>query len=93
MTISYLPTSKVRDQLRLWAEHWDRPELAALADRMHRQTRRKQAPVSSVRMTPELRDKIRHYVKQNPDTVLSEVAKTFGVNSGRISETINYKRG
>ena len=60
---------------------------------MHREKyKRVRSPVSSKKITPELRDEIKYYVRSRPKDSSSQVAQRFGVNPGRVSEILagNY---
>ena len=48
---------------------------------MHREKyKRVRSPVSSKKITPELRDEIKYYVRSRPKDSSSQVAQRFGVN-------------
>jgi len=56
---------------------------------MHREKyKRVRSPVSSKKITPELRDEIKYYVRSRPKDSSSQVAQRFGVNPGRVSEIL-----
>lgn len=44
------------------------------------------APAKAVRMTAEIRDKIKEFTANNPNVGVREMSRVFGVNAGRISE-------
>jgi dTDP-glucose pyrophosphorylase len=45
-------------------------------------------PNSSQHMTPELRAAIRDYFEADPEVTQQEIANTFNVNIGRVSEVL-----
>jgi len=56
---------------------------------MHREKyKRVRSPVASKKITPELRDEIKYYVRSRPKDSSSQVAQRFGVNPGRVSEIL-----
>lgn len=48
--------------------------------------------VRSAKATPELYEEIREYARKHRNASLQQIADYFGVNSGRVSEAINYQR-
>jgi hypothetical protein len=48
--------------------------------------------VRSVKATPELYEEIRAYARAHPTASLQQIADHFGINSGRVSEAINYRK-
>lgn len=42
----------------------------------------------SVKCTPEMRERIREYANTNRDLTFVEIAAVFGVNPGRVSESV-----
>ena len=46
------------------------------------------APVTSRRMTPEIKETILKMYRNNPKMSCQKIANTMGINSGRVSETI-----
>jgi hypothetical protein len=46
----------------------------------------------SVRMTPELKARLRQFHSQHPDMPQHKLGALFGVNQGRVSETLTGKR-
>lgn len=60
-------------------------------EELHRRPAVKTA-VKSKTMTPTMARKIRAYVKAHPGLSRAEVARRFGVNSGRVTEAVRGKR-
>ena len=46
------------------------------------------APVTSRKMTPEIKETILKMYRNNPKMSCQKIANTMGINSGRVSETI-----
>lgn len=67
------------------------PELDRLADELGRR-RSKSGPVTSQKITDELREQILQYAHSHPWQSQMYIATTFGVNSGRVSEILYGKR-
>ena len=59
---------------------------------MTRQKYVRQAPVKSRNVTPDVSRRIREMALKNPNLHLSEIASSFGVNQGRVSEVLAGKR-
>ncbi len=79
---------EVADRLRVLAEGENLPELATLADHLRRRRPVRRADPVSAKMTPELRDGIRAYAKDNPTLTYAAIAGVFRVNIGRVSEAL-----
>lgn len=63
-------------------------EVETLAAQLTRRSPNKRAPIKSERMTPELAQEIREYVRANADKTQAEVGRVFNVNPGRVSEAV-----
>ncbi|WP_238278078.1 MULTISPECIES: hypothetical protein [Methylobacterium] len=81
-------TPEIAEELRELAATHGLPRLAELADELRRRPPTRRAPVSSERMTPELRAQIRKFAASFPDLVQSKIAEHFNVSQGRVSETL-----
>lgn len=46
------------------------------------------APATSAPITPELSDKLRRYVYENPELPFQKIGERFNVCSGRVSEAL-----
>lgn len=68
------------------------PRLAELAQEMSRRPPRQRAPATSTPMTPELADEIRAMRKANPKMSQMDIARSFNVNPGRVSEALRGKK-
>lgn len=82
---------EVRARLRELAEEHDIDELNELADAMYRRSPVKRAPNRSPKLTPELAQEIREYAADHPDAHNQDIAENFGVNIGRVSESLNFE--
>lgn len=83
---------QVRERLYELAVELGCAELSELADELKRRAAEVSERKVSARMTPELTDAIRDYYYDNPKLTQLEIAAIFGVNQGRVSETIKGKR-
>lgn len=63
-------------------------ELEQLADELRRRPPVRRAPVTSKKMTDELRAEIHQYATDNPKESYASIGRRFGVNGGRVSETM-----
>lgn len=79
---------EISDRLRELAVLHEIPELASLADHLRRRPPVKRAPISSEKMTPTLRAKIRAYARDNPTETNARIGELFKVNHGRVSEAL-----
>ncbi|KQS75066.1 hypothetical protein ASG32_08185 [Methylobacterium sp. Leaf361] len=61
-------------------------ELEQLADELRRRPPVRRAPVTSKKVTPELRIEIHRYATDNPKESYAAIGRRFGVNGGRVSE-------
>jgi hypothetical protein len=50
-------------------------------------------PVSSVKLTPSVKQRIHDIKRENPKLSEQEIAVLVNVNAGRVSETLTGKRG
>lgn len=82
---------EVRARLRELAEEHGIEELNELADAMYRRSPAKRAPNRSPKLTPELAEEIREYAADHPDAHNQDIAEHFGVNIGRVSESLNFE--
>lgn len=83
---------EIRERLIEIAREHDIDELLELADEIPRRNGSKRGPVRSRKMTPELAEEIRIFVRENPNMRQFDVAKVFNVNQGRVSEALIGKR-
>lgn len=67
-------------------------ELGHIADELERRPSRKKAPRSSVPMTPDLAERIRNFASHHPEWTENDIGIHFGVNQGRVSESLRGKR-
>jgi len=82
-----------RDQLREWAEEWDKPDLKTLADAMYRKAgANPKTEPTSVAMTNEIAHKIRKHKRLNPSCSNQDLAEIYKVNAGRVSEALNNSK-
>lgn len=82
----------IAKRLRELADSIPYPELNDLADQIGRRAIGARAPVTSVKMTDEIREEIHRIHKENPKLSQQEIARRVGVNPGRVSETLRGKR-
>jgi hypothetical protein len=62
-------------------------EVEALAEETKRRPATRRAPVKQMPIPPEVRRKVRLFVKANPTMHYAEIAPMFGLkNAGRVSE-------
>jgi hypothetical protein len=80
----------VRNRLRELAVELGCDELEELADQLYRRPAAKRAPNRSPKLTPEMAEEIRQYAADNPTAHNQDIAEHFGVNIGRVSESLNY---
>lgn len=94
---------EVRDRMRAIADELRDPlgdadvdmiaaELEQLADALRRRRSRPHAPTVSRNMTPELAQEIRDYAATHPTETELAIGVRFGVNQGRVSESLRGKR-
>jgi hypothetical protein len=79
---------QVIDRLRVLSTQHGIPELAKLAEQLRRRPPKSIAPDHSRPMTDELRGEIRVYAEAHPDASQLTIGNHFGVNPGRVSETL-----
>ncbi|QEE37961.1 MULTISPECIES: hypothetical protein [unclassified Methylobacterium] len=79
---------EIAARLRAKSQEDGDSELASLADELRRRAPVRRAPITSRRMTPQLRGDIRRYASDNPTIPYAEIGRHFGVNGGRVSETL-----
>lgn len=82
----------IQSELRTLSTRHGMPRLAELADLMKRRSPRVVAPQSSVKMPPEIKKGIKAYRATNPNATQLEIGNHFGVNPGRVSETLRGKK-
>ena len=83
---------EVASRLRELATELHCNELNDLADETARRAPRQRAPVTSVPMNDTLRKKIKATKAAEPHLSQVEIGRRFGVNPGRVSETLRGKR-
>ena len=79
---------EIRIRLRVIANETGIDELNDLADEMYRRPAFRRADRRSPALTPDLASRIRDYAMQHPKDHLQDIAEVFGVNPGRVSESI-----
>jgi hypothetical protein len=87
---------QARDELNELADQLEGNGLQAEADRLrqiieHRLRREpviRRAPRKSVPFTPELAKAVRKFAQLKPQRTQMEIAQTFGINPGRVSEAL-----
>lgn len=79
---------EIRSRLLILAEKYDSLELRFLALELTRRRNTIPAEPRCNPMTAELREKIIQYATENPDLSQLEIGNHFGVNPGRVSETL-----
>lgn len=84
---------QIRERLHELAGELGVPELAMLAEETKRRPVVRRARARSARMSDEVAQAIRAYVRARPGVSHMDVAKVFDVNTGRVSEAIRGKRG
>lgn len=82
----------VRARLRELAEEHGIPELNDLADQTIRRSPQRRATTRSPTVDAEMAQEIRDYAAANPDAHLQDIAEHFGVNHGRVTESLNHER-
>lgn len=82
----------VRARLRELAQEHGIPELEDLADQTIRRSPNRRATVRSQTVTAEIAQEIREYAAANPEAHLQDIAEHFGVNHGRVTESLNNER-
>jgi hypothetical protein len=82
---------EIAEELHRLAEDFSIPRLHFLADEIGRR-KGKRSPPTSTPMTPALRRQIILAARLNPEMSQLEIAKSFGVNQGRVSEALKGKR-
>lgn len=79
---------QVADRLRALSAQHGIPELSKLAEQLRRRPPKSIAPDHSRPMTDELREEIRAYAEAHPEASQLTIGNRFGVNPGRVSETL-----
>lgn len=74
--------------LRSKAEEHRDPELTTLANELSRRKTKQRGRSTARSMCDELRTQIWKTHLTNPDLSQQDIAKVFGVNQGRVSETL-----
>jgi hypothetical protein len=87
-----LTIPQIRERLHELAVIHGIPELSELATATYRRSYTR-APVSRKGLDSDLKDRILDFVSKNSDMAMQDVANTFGVNPGRVSEALHGKRG
>jgi hypothetical protein len=70
-------------------------EIYARIDALMQETYRRsytRAPVTSRRITADVRASVRHMAANNPDASHQEIAEAHNINIGRVSEILHGKR-
>ena len=67
-------------------------KLDVIEARLRRRSPVRRAKVTSKRMTPALRDRIRAMAEAHPEMTMHEIAKALDVNQGRVSEVLAGRR-
>lgn len=67
-------------------------ELEKLTIELIRRPVVRKARPTSQSFTPELAQRIRDYAAEHPGVSQNDIAQSFGVNSGRVSEALRGKR-
>jgi hypothetical protein len=83
---------EVRERLRELAERHDLPELDTLAGELVRRRNARPVPVRSAPVTEKTRAAVRAYSDLHPELPMTEVARIFELNQGRVSEIRHGKR-
>lgn len=83
---------EVAARLRELSAELNCAELNNLAAEIGRRQLAPRAPVTSVKISDEIRERIRNIHKENPKLSQAEIAMQVGVNPGRVSETLRGKR-
>jgi hypothetical protein len=86
---NYIRIPIARDRLRELADLHEMPELRDIADAMYRRSATRRAQTRSPKLTPKLAEKIRQYAAANPDLHQQDIANHFGVNVGRVSDSLH----
>jgi hypothetical protein len=79
---------EIRDRLKAIAEETGLEELDDLANEMYRRSPVRKAARRSPTLTRDLAVKIKDYACQHPQDHLQDIAEVFGVNPGRVSESL-----
>lgn len=66
--------------------------IAVLAEETKRRTYDR-APVTSCRITEDVKRSVRIYANQHPEASHQEIAEAHNINIGRVSEILHGKRG
>jgi hypothetical protein len=59
---------------------------------LYREPRVRRAPVTSKKLTPKLRAKIKRIARDNPSMPIRKIGEAVGVDGGRVSEVLTGKR-
>jgi hypothetical protein len=88
-----LTIPEIRDRLHVLADHHGIEELHDLAEATRRRPPLRVARPKSRPIDPMVRRAIIAYALAHPDAHAQEIAEVFGVNHGRVSESLIGKRG
>jgi hypothetical protein len=87
-----LTIPQIRERLHELAVIHGIPELSQLATATYRRQYTR-APTTRKGLDEQLKASIRAFVADYPGMAMQDVANTFGVNPGRVSEALHGKRG
>lgn len=82
----------VRARMRELAQEHGIPELNDLADQTIRRSPQRRATTRSPTVNEDMAEEIRDYAAANPTAHLQDIAEHFGVNHGRVTESLNFER-
>jgi len=88
VTTTKMSVPEVRERLYELANILGSTELRHLAEQLHRRSPARHAPAASRRMTQERAAAIREYAARNPGLTEHQIGVVFGVNQGRVSESL-----
>lgn len=84
---------EIQTRLKQIAVETGNAEIELLARKLSRRRPRKVAEKVSRPITPELREEIRAYARENPELAQTQIGKAFNINQGRVSEALRgYRR-
>lgn len=89
--MSNIPLARKLLQQALDDDGVDRSLIQAALDLMTREPAARKAAPRSRRLTPALKMSIRLFARENPGMSLQEIGAMFGVNDGRVSQSIDRK--
>lgn len=67
-------------------------KIKRLAEETRKRPAHRKAPAKARPISQELEESIMEFARQNPKASQFEIGKRFGVNQGRVSETLRGKR-